>query len=203
MEHPPEYHLLTHYGYPGLFAALALGIVGLPVPDETLLTAAGFLLRSGDLSPAPVFIAAATGTICGITCSYILGRTLGIRLLHQASAWLHLDQPAVARFHNWFEKRGYWTLVLGYFIPGLRHLVAIGAGSAKLPWHSFALFAYTGAIIWVTTFLTAGYALGSEWHRARFGLRITITATGAGLLLALLIAGYLRRRRRRKLPPQL
>ncbi len=189
------YSLLAHYGYFGLFALLALGIVGVPVPDETLITAAGFLLQRGTLKPVPVLIAALAGTLCGITCSYLIGRTAGQRVLGWALARLHLDAQQLERFQRWYEKRGHWTLILGYFVPGLRHVVAIGAGAARLSWRTFALFAYTGALLWVTTFLAAGYLFGDEWERTRSRVHIAIIGVCLGLVATLVVAGLRHRNR--------
>ncbi|MBV8729091.1 MAG: DedA family protein, partial [Acidobacteriia bacterium] len=72
-----EQHVLTwitQYGYLAIFLLLALGIVGLPVPDETLLTFTGYLIYKGHLSPPLAFASALGGSASGITASYALGR---------------------------------------------------------------------------------------------------------------------------------
>jgi membrane protein DedA with SNARE-associated domain len=72
---------VSQYGYLGIFSLLVAGIVGLPVPDETLLAFAGYLVYRRILYPAPTIAAALLGTLCGITVSYTLGRTAGLGLL--------------------------------------------------------------------------------------------------------------------------
>ena len=52
--------------------------------------------------------------------------------------------------------------MVGYFIPGVRHFTAIVAGTSKLELHSFALFAYSGATLWVSTFVFLGYHFGPQ-----------------------------------------
>ena len=64
---------LTTYGYPALFSILMFGIVGLPVPDETLLTFCGYLIYTGRLHFGPAFAAGFLGSTCGITLSYLIG----------------------------------------------------------------------------------------------------------------------------------
>ena len=68
------FHWIEHHGYVGIFSLLAFGIVGLPVPDEWLLTFSGFLVFKGTLRFVPTFGAAFLGSACGITVSYTLGR---------------------------------------------------------------------------------------------------------------------------------
>ncbi len=54
--------------------------------------------------------------------------------------------------------------MIGYFVPGVRHFTAIVAGTSKLEYHGFAAFAYTGALLWVSTFLFIGYHFGARWE---------------------------------------
>lgn len=154
---------LTHYGSFALFGLLMLGIVALPVPEETLMMLAGALIRNGQLHLHDTLIAAYLGSMVGITVSYILGRTVGFYFLHRYGGWLGLTEAKLMKAHNWFEKYGKWTLFIGYFIPGVRHFTGFSAGAAKLEYPTFALFAYTGALFWVTTFVSLGYFFGTYW----------------------------------------
>ena len=118
-----------------------LGIVGLPVPDETLLTFSGYLIFSGHLRPGPALAAALAGSMCGISISYLLGRTFGAALLHRYGRYVHLTEERIAKAHEWFERAGRWGLTFGYFIPGVRHFTAYAAGMSELEPHVFAVFA--------------------------------------------------------------
>ena len=155
---------ITNYGYAGIYFLLVLGIVGLPVPDETLLTLTGYLVFNGRLHIVPSLIFAFLGTISGITISYCIGRIGGARFLHRFGARLHIKPESIDRVHTWFRRWGHWTLTIGYFVPGVRHVIAIVAGSTGLEYGTFALFAYTGALFWVGIFITAGYYLGEQWQ---------------------------------------
>jgi membrane protein DedA with SNARE-associated domain len=73
--------LLSHHGYPIIFVLLLLGIFGLPIPDEFLLAFAGALISKGRLHFVPTILSATLGSMCGITLSYVLGRTAGIHLV--------------------------------------------------------------------------------------------------------------------------
>jgi membrane protein DedA with SNARE-associated domain len=187
-----EQHILawiTQYGYLAIFAGLMFGIVGLPVPDETLLTFTGYLIYKGHLE-APIAMAAAlAGSISGITLSYWVGRTFGMGVIHRYGRYLHIREEHVEKAHRWFRRVGHWSLTIGYFIPGVRHFTAFAAGMSELEAPQFALFAYSGAVLWVGTFLSLGYFLGERWHYVqgyvdRYLLRATIAA-------AIVAAGYL------------
>ena len=147
---------ISHYGAAALFGLLALGVVGLPVPNETLLTLAGALVRKGELSLVPTVVAACAGNVSGVTISYFVGRFV-------SKAFLHKHFPkGMEQLEKWFERIGKWALAFGYFIPGVRHFTAIGAGSSEFPFGLFARYAYSGALLWTVLFLALGYFIGAH-----------------------------------------
>jgi membrane protein DedA with SNARE-associated domain len=173
---------LLRYGAPVLFFAQVFGIVGLPVPDELLLTVAGALIRRGLLHPTATFLAAVGGCLSGITVSYTLGRLIGLPVLLKR---LHLPEHGVARAQRWFHRFGGWLLTFGYFIPGVRHVSAIAAGSTPLDYPVFAKFAYPGGIAWCSVFLSVGYIAGDRWRQVADDARghARLAALGLGVLV--------------------
>jgi membrane protein DedA with SNARE-associated domain len=157
-------HWIATYGYVGIFFLLMLGIVGLPIPDETLMVYCGFLISKGTLNPVGVAIAAVAGSWCGITVSYLLGRTLGLGVVHRFGKYMHLDEARLEKVHHWFGRAGHWALFVGYYIAGVRHFTAIVAGTSRLEFGTFALYAWSGGLVWVGLFLTLGYVLGENWR---------------------------------------
>jgi membrane protein DedA with SNARE-associated domain len=154
---------VAHYGYTAIFLLLVLGIVGLPVPDEWLLAFAGYLVYKNHLLLWPAFAAAALGSMCGITVSYGLGRSLGLFVIHHYGRLFRISQKDLDRVHIWFDRFGTWTLLFGYYVPGVRHFTAVIAGTSKMQYHLFAIFAYAGALIWSATFIGLGYGFGEQW----------------------------------------
>lgn len=71
-------YLIEHFGYFGIFIALIGGIIGLPLPDEVLLTFVGFNVYEGRMSYLPSILFALIGTCVGISLSYFLGMKLGM-----------------------------------------------------------------------------------------------------------------------------
>ncbi len=154
---------LVEYGSMALFFLLALEIIALPIPGEPLMVLTGVLLFNGDLSIVPTLIAAYSGACCGITVSYMLGRTAGTYLVTNYGPRIGITDARMQRVHGWFNRFGKWTLMIGYFVPGIRHFTGFTAGIASLDSQAFMLFAYMGAFIWVTTFLSLGYFFGDYW----------------------------------------
>lgn len=156
--------IVTKYGYLGIYILLMFGIIGIPIPDETLLAFAGYMVNKGYLHLIPTITTAFLGSITGITISYIIGRTAGLLILKKYGKYIHFTEEKIDKAHNWFEKYGRWTLTFGYYIPGIRHVTALLAGSSKLKFYEFAIFAYAGGILWTLTFILTGYFVGEEWE---------------------------------------
>jgi membrane protein DedA with SNARE-associated domain len=189
---------ITHHGYVGIFSLLVFGIVGLPVPDEWLLTFSGYLVFKRTLFFIPAFAAAFLGSASGITVSYALGRIFDTYVLMKYGRYFHLTPDRLERVHSWFETRGRWTLIIGYFIPGVRHLTGYVAGASELSYPSFALFAYSGAFCWALVFITLGYMLGEEWDRVLRSLhqtKLLMILAAAAVAIAYFAFVYRRRRR--------
>src|SRR5205809_816430 len=108
--------LLVRYGAPMLFLAQMLGIFGVPIPDEILLTIAGALVRRGTLDGSSTLVAAIAGSITGMTLSYVLGRAVCARALQRIPG---LHAAAIDRAREWFKRSGKWLLTFGYFVPGV------------------------------------------------------------------------------------
>jgi membrane protein DedA with SNARE-associated domain len=172
-----------------------LGIVGIPIPDEGVLTFAGYLIYKGDLQPVPTMAAAFLGSACGITVSYGLGRTVGLYLIKKYGHLVHLTASDVDRVQQWFDRVGKWGLLFGYFVPSVRHVTAVVAGSAKLRPLVFAAFAYTGGFIWSVTFIAIGYFLGEEWARVSTKIHHPL-AIGSSLVIVLLLLYWVVQRRK-------
>ena len=181
---------ITAYGYVAIFSLLVLGIVGLPVPDETLLVFSGYLAFKGDLQVLPTIASAFLGSVCGITVSYALGRSVGNYFIVQYGHMVHVTPEKMDQVRQWFTRVGRWGLTFGYFLPGIRHLTAITAGMSKLSLSVFALFTYTGAFVWSVTFISVGYFLGKEWVQASERLH-RFLLIGSGIAIVLVAAYFL------------
>lgn len=178
--------LIARYGYIGIFSLLVLGIVGLPVPDETLLVFSGYLAFKGDLHIVPTIASAFLGSACGITISYALGRFVGTYLITTYGHMVHITPQKMEHVHDWFNRVGRWGLTFGYFLPGIRHLTAFTAGTSKLKLSVFALFTYTGGFIWSVTFISVGYFLGNEWVYVSEKIHHTFLI-GSGIVILILV----------------
>jgi membrane protein DedA with SNARE-associated domain len=185
---------LAHYGYFAIFALLMLGIVGPLIPDETILVLSGVAVHRGQFDLATTIAVAFAGSLCGITLSYLLGRTGAIYIIQRfppLNRWVGRHIPQV---ETWFERYGKWTLFFGYFIAGVRHFTALTAGMSKLRVRTFMAYAYPGGLVWVVCFVMIGYYLGAEWDLLAHRLNRWVLIAVAIVAAAALIGWFLRRK---------
>ena len=186
-------YFLANYGYFAIFGLLMLGIVGPLIPDETILVLAGIAVHNGQLSFLPAIASGCAGSLCGITLSYLLGRSGAIFIIERF-AWLnrHLGRH-LPKADVWFRRYGAWTLFFGYFIAGLRHFTALAAGMSKLSFRTFATWAWPGGIVWVICFISIGYFLGDQWQHFGHLLDRGILIAAVAIAIVALTVWLLRR----------
>ncbi len=170
---------IIDYGYVGIFIILVIGIVGIPLPDEMLMTFVGYQVYQGKMSYLIAWLSAFSGAVVGITISYYLGLKLGLPFLQKFGPKMHITEKKIERTQKLFNQYGNFIITIGYFIPGVRHLTAYLAGISKMKIPRFMFFAYSGALFWSFTFITLGRELGKKWFIVqeqfhRFGFTIII-----------------------------
>ncbi len=154
---------ITQYGYGALFGLFFLGILGMPLPEETLLVFSGFLVSTGKLQFWPTFFVCFLGSVTAMTVAYWIGRTLGYPFLERYGKRLGMGYTVYKKTEEWFNRVGKWALPLGYFIPGVRQFTAYFAGITRLPFPTFMLYTYLGGLFWSLLFVTLGWQLGERW----------------------------------------
>lgn len=177
-----------HYGYVGIFGVLVLGIIGLPIPDEVLMTFAGYLIWKGKLHYFPTVLTAILGSFSGMSLSYFVGRKFGYPLLEKYGGRIHFTKEKLEHSRRWFKKFGKFALTIGCFIPGIRHVTAYFSGISKWSYRTFFIFAAPGSTIWVVTFVTLGTYLGEQWQGVietihRYLIITLLIAVSTGLVI--------------------
>jgi membrane protein DedA with SNARE-associated domain len=120
-------------------------------------------------------------------------------LIHRYGKYARIKEEHIQKAHAWFDRVGHWGLTFGYFIPGVRHVTAFAAGISDVTPQQFALFAYSGAFLWVTAFLALGYFLGERWQIVERELHrylVILTICAAAVVAGYVMWRMLRRRAR-------
>jgi membrane protein DedA with SNARE-associated domain len=178
--------LVGSYGYAALFGLLAIGIIGLPIPDETLMVLTGSLVSHGTFTYATAIAVCFSGSLTGMIISYCLGKRLGRPALVRYGRWIRLTPKRLDTTELWFHKYGVWTVAFGYFIPGVRHFTCYLSGISRIRFGRYLMFAGSGALLWCFTFITLGYYVGENWESIT---DIVHQYVGRGLVAAAIVAG--------------
>ncbi|MFB6363382.1 DedA family protein [Paenibacillus elgii] len=160
--------MILQYGYIALFFSLALGIVGLPIPDELLMTFIGYLASVGMLNYSLSVAVSLAGAMTGMLCSYALGRKFGKPLLWKHGKWIKLTPERLEKVEAWFQRYGPWTISFGYFIPGIRHLTCYLSGVIGMGKRKYLMFSAIGAFSWCVFFISIGYFIGAQIDFSHF-----------------------------------
>jgi membrane protein DedA with SNARE-associated domain len=164
------------YGIVALFALIAVETMGIPVPGETALIAAGIFASQGHLSIEAVIVAAAVAAILGDNVGFLIGRKYGRRLLmSDRGPFPHHRKKLIALGEPFFAKHGPKAVFLGRWVAGLRITAAWLAGAHHMRWPTFTFYNALGGVCWATSIGLVAYYLG---HTAETVFR---TAGLAGL----------------------
>ncbi|WP_458122313.1 DedA family protein [Paenibacillus sp. Z6-24] len=158
MELAAEY--IAQYGYMAITLLLALGIIGLPIPDETLMLFVGYLASTGVLNYLLCILFSFAGSVIGMMVSYGIGNKLGFKVVNKYGKWIGLTPKRFDRVQQWFTRYGIWTVLFSYFIPGVRHAAGYIAGISAMPFRKYMLICTIGALIWTVLFISIGYVVG-------------------------------------------
>ncbi|NGQ95366.1 DedA family protein [Brevibacillus sp. SYP-B805] len=193
---------IADYGYAALYSLFFLGILGMPLPEETLLVFSGFLVSTGKLRYLPTLAFCYLGSISAMTTAYWIGRTLGLPFIERYGKRFGLGYTLYKRTEEWFSRIGKWALAVGYFIPGVRQFTAYFAGITKLSFPSFMLYTYIGGLCWSVLFVTLGKFLGERWEQL-FGIISRNLAVFFTIVLGAVIAlSFYQRRKLLSKPKQ-
>ncbi|HRT42021.1 MAG TPA: DedA family protein [Phycisphaerae bacterium] len=186
--------------YPVLFGLLALASLGIPIPEDVPLIAAGVLLHThpGIASWPGTLLVALVGIMTGDLVLYRLGRRWGPGVVsHRSVSWLltpALFRKATQRFNRW----GTWFCFFGRFFVGVRAAMCLTAGATGFPYWRFFLADFAGALLSVPLFIGLGYWFAEIVPKLRTYTEVVQVLITVGLVGVLGALFLLRRRRRRK-----
>ena len=136
-----------------------------PIPSEVILPLAGYLANRGRLDVVGVLIAATAGSLLGALLLYTLGALLGRDRSKRLLARLPLvDVEDIDRAAGWFDRHGSAAVFFGRLIPGVRSLISLPAGAARMSVLHFTALTLAGSALWNGLLVGAGYALGTQWR---------------------------------------
>jgi len=156
--------IISATNYIGIFLLMVAESMVLPIPSEAVMPFAGFLVASGQLNIILVAVVSTLGSIAGSLISYYIGLKGGKPFVRRYGKYFLLNEEHLEKAHRFFERRGEITIFFSRFIPVVRHLISIPAGSAKMNLKRFVAFTAIGAAIWNVVLVYVGILLKEQWE---------------------------------------
>jgi membrane protein DedA with SNARE-associated domain len=173
--------LFAQYGYAVVVVGVFLENVGIPVPGETVLLAAGFFAKQQVLRLSIVIPCAIVAAILGDNLGYWIGRRGGRTFVERRGKYFGFSAKRLASAEAYFREHGPRTIVFARFIPGIRVVAALAAGVTHVRWPIFLVYNTAGAVVWATAIAFLGYLFGHSWTL------LERSVSGAGLVLLVLV----------------
>ncbi len=183
-------------GYWGIFLLMFLESTFFPFPSEIIMIPAGYLAYKGEMNVYIVVLVGILGSVAGALFNYYLAVHFGRRFILKYGKYFFIKEETLDKLEAFFSKHGELSTFNGRLIPGIRQLISLPAGLARMNIAKFSLYSALGAGIWVIVLVVIGYLLGSNEELISEYLR---SATFIALISVVLITiFYVVRNRRRK-----
>jgi membrane protein DedA with SNARE-associated domain len=148
---------------------MALENVILPLPSELIMPLAGFRTDRGEMTLLGVILAGTAGSVLGALPLYYAGYAVGEDRLRtwiqRYGRWLLLKPRDLDRASARFSGRSFRDVTIGQLLPGIRGLISIPAGVARMNIGLFLLANTVGTVVWCTVLAVAGRILGRNFTR--------------------------------------
>lgn len=185
--------LLSNLNYGTIFFLMMLESTVVPVPSEFVVTPAAYHAASGQLDVWLVILFATLGADLGATVNYVVALYVGRPVIYRFanSRWgkmCLLNQEKVEKSERYFDEHGIVATLTGRLIPGIRHLISIPAGLARMNYWKFLLYTTIGAGVWHSILAALGWYLHAIVPEDQLDEKITEYAEYIKLIILGLVA---------------
>ncbi len=182
--------LLDHLTYPVIGFLMMLESTVVPIPSEFVIAPAAYHAANGEQNLFLIILVATLGADIGASINYFVAYFLGRPIIYAfANSRLGklclLSQEKLEKAEAYFNRHGMVATITGRLVVGIRHLISIPAGLAKMNYGKFLLYTTIGALIWHTILALLGWYLHSIVPESQ--LSTTISQYGDYIKIALIV----------------
>ena len=182
MEHTLA-ELLQRFTYPAILLLLSAAGLGVPISEDLVLLIAGALASQGVTRYVPTLLVGYFGVIFGDGLIYHWGKKLGPAAYEHRLVRKVISRERAGKLHSHFARHGFWTVVVGRHMPGLRAPVFFLAGASGVRFATFLIADMLSAAVTVPAVVTLGYLFGEHLDDIRRTLHeVNWMIAGAALL---------------------
>lgn len=184
--------LLSNLNYGTILFLMLLESTVIPVPSEFVVTPAAYHAAGGNLNVFLVILFATIGADIGASINYVVAYYVGRPVIYRFanSKWgkmCLLNQEKVEKSEQYFDNHGVVATLTGRLIPGIRHLISIPAGLAKMNYWKFLLYTTIGAGVWHAILAVLGWYLHAIVPEEQLNDKITEYAEYIKLFIIVLV----------------
>jgi len=183
-------------GYFGIFILMFLESTFFPFPSEIIMIPAGYLAFKGEMNIYIIILVGIIGSVAGALFNYYLAMHFGRKFILEYGKYFFINEETLEKLEKFFIKHGELSTFNGRLIPGIRQLISLPAGLAKMNIAKFSFYSGLGAGIWVIVLVALGYVLGS--NEALISEYLQSATLIALLCVVLITLFYVVRNKRRK-----
>ena len=158
--------LILHLGYLGIFTAALIETIFPIIPSELIFPLAGYVVQSQNLGIGQAIMygfMGSLGSTLGAIIIYFLSLKVGRAIILKIGKYLLINENKLHKSEVWFQKYGKIAVLLGRLAPGIRELISVPAGLAKMNLIPFILFTFIGSFLWSLSLTMIGFYLGEAW----------------------------------------
>lgn len=192
---------LNQHGYFGVGLLMAIENIFPPIPSEIILTFSGFMTTQSSMKIWGVILSATIGSLVGALLLYLIGKMVPIEYLKKlldgkVGQSLRLRPNDIRKAGGWFAKRGNITVFFCRFVPIVRSLISIPAGTANMNLGMFLLLTTLGTAMWNTLLVWLGVFAGESWGKivSIVGVYSTFAIAVMGIVVLFFMVIFFKRR---------
>lgn len=160
-------NIIDAVGYPGVFIAMVIESCLIPLPSEITMPLAGALAAEGQMNIHVASLMGGLGNVVGSLMAYGIGvkipETTILKFIRRWGKWLFLSEHEYEKTKGWLKQYGSFVSFFSRLLPGIRTVVSLPAGVARIALVPFVVWTFIGAMLWSYVLVYVGYVLGENW----------------------------------------
>jgi len=187
---------MANMNYTTITLLMAIESSFIPFPSEIIVPPAAYKAAQGELNIYLVVFFSTLGALIGALFNYFFALWIGRKVIYSLAdtrfARLCMIEPkSIEKAESYFVKHGNTSTFIGRLVPGIRQLISIPAGLARMPFKKFLLYTILGAGIWNVALAMLGYYIPKDLVDKYYNeLSIAMIVLGAGFVLFLIYQAF-------------
>lgn len=161
-------NVISTLGYPGIVLTMAIESALIPLPSEIIMPFSGYLVSTGRFDLNLVALMGAIGNVLGSLVAYAIGyfghEKLVRRFIRKWGKWILVSEKELDETEKLLHRFKDLVVLGSRVVPGIRTVISLPCGFAKLPLERFIVLTFIGSLIWSYFLAWIGFVLGQNWH---------------------------------------